>query len=108
MSYNYPSYKDCIKTEGIAFPKEEIKHLNTYLARNKLEMSLLSDAIEELEDILDQQGYWFKQVNKKHEIVFTEIRSLKKRLEEELTEKVLKSLEIKNEHGELLAALAEA
>tara|TARA_R110001583_G_scaffold44423_2_gene140859 strand:+ start:10582 stop:10890 length:309 start_codon:yes stop_codon:yes gene_type:complete len=87
---------------------DEIRYLRNYIDRNKLEMSLLSDAIDELEDILGQQGYWFKQRGKKHEIVFTEIKSLKKRLEEELTKKSLKSLELKNEHGELLASLMEA
>ena len=77
--------------------EEEIEYLYSYLDRNKLEMGLLLDAINELEAILEQQGYWFK-----HEIVLIEIRSLKERLEGELAEKALKSLEIKKEHTGLI------
>jgi peroxiredoxin len=83
--------------------EDEIRYLRNYIDRNKLEMSLLSDAIEEIDDLLNLDKSWLN-----NEVASAGIKSLKKRLEEELTEKALKSLEIKNEHGELLAALAEA
>ena len=82
---------------------EELRYLRNYIDRNRQEMRLLSVAIAEIEAILDQQGYWFK-----NEIVLIKIKSLKKKLEEELTEKALKSIEIKEKYGEFLAFAEEA
>ena len=82
-----------------ALPKDEIRYLRSYLDRNKLEMNLLFGAIDEIEAVLEQEEHWLK-----NEIAFAGIKSLKKRLEEELTEKALKSLELKLEHVRLLEA----
>ena len=82
---------------------DEIRYLRNYIDRNKLEMSLLSDAIEEIDDLLNLDESWLN-----NEVASAGVKSLKKRLEDELTKKSLKSLEIKNEHGDLLASLMEA
>jgi len=82
-----------------AIPKDELKHINSYLDRNKLEMSLLSDAIGELEGVIAEADHYLT-----NGIAYLGVKSLKKKLEEELTEKALKSLEIKLNHIRLLEA----
>ena len=77
--------------------EEEIEYLYSYLDRNKLEMGLLLGAIDEIESILEQAEGWLT-----NEIAFAGVKSLKKKLEEELAEKALKSLEIKKEHTGLI------
>jgi len=78
---------------------EEIRYLRNYLDRNKLEMSLLSDAIDELEGVIAEADHYLT-----NGIAYLGVKSLKKKLEEELTEKALKSLEIKLNHIRLLEA----
>jgi len=82
---------------------EEIRYLRNYLDRNKLEMSLLSDAIDELEGVIAEADHYLT-----NGIAYLGVKSLKKKLEEELTEKALKSIEIKEKYGEFLAFAAEA
>ena len=78
---------------------EEIRYLRNYLDRNKLEMSLLSDAIGELEGVIAEADHYLT-----NGIAYLGVKSLKKKLEEELAEKALKSLEIKLNHIRLLEA----
>ena len=85
-----------------AIPKDELKHINSYLDRNKLEMSLLSDAIGELEGVIAEADHYLT-----NGIAYLGVKSLKKKLEEELAEKALKSLEIKLNHIRLLEPLKE-
>jgi len=82
-----------------AIPKDELKHINSYLDRNKHEMDLLSDAIDELEGVIAEADHYLT-----NGIAYLGVKSLKKKLEEELTEKALKSLEIKLNHIRLLEA----
>ena len=83
--------------------EEEIEYLYSYLDRNKLEMSLLSDAIDEIEGVMAEADHYLT-----NGIAYLGVKSLKKKLEEELTEKALKSMEIKDNYGELLAFAVEA
>jgi len=76
---------------------DEIRYLRNYIDRNKHEMDLLSDAIDELEGVIAEADQYLT-----NGIAFTGVKSLKKKLEEELAEKALKSLEIKKEHTGLI------
>ena len=82
---------------------DEIRYLRNYIDRNKHEMDLLSDAIDELEGVIAEADQYLT-----NGIAFTGVKSLKKKLEKELTEKALKSMEIKDNYGELLAFAVEA
>ena len=82
---------------------DEIRYLRNYIDRNKLEMSLLSDAIDEIEGVMAEADHYLT-----NGIAYLGVKSLKKKLEKELTEKALKSMEIKDKYGELLAFAVEA
>ena len=82
---------------------EELRYLRNYIDRNKLEMDLLSEAIGELEGVIAEADHYLT-----NGIAYLGVKSLKKKLEKELTEKALKSMEIKDNYGELLAFAVEA
>jgi|TARA_R100000049_G_C1888603_1_gene42476 hypothetical protein len=82
---------------------EELRYLRNYIDRNNQEMRLLSEAIGELEGVIAEADHYLT-----NGIAYLGVKSLKKKLEEELTEKALKSIEIKEKYGEFLAFAVEA
>ena len=82
---------------------EELRYLRNYIDRNNQEMRLLSEAIGELEGVIAEADHYLT-----NGIAYLGVKSLKKKLEEELTEKALKSIEIKEKYGEFLAFAEEA